>query len=45
VSLLEQVLAFFRGGSEIVPLSETVELVRFLEAANESAETRRPVKL
>jgi hypothetical protein len=45
VSLLEQVLAFFRGGPERVPLSETVELIRFLEAANESAAHRRPVKL
>ena len=45
VSLLEQVLAFFHGGPEVVPLSETVELIRFLEAANQSAEQRRPVKL
>lgn len=45
VSLLEEVLSFFRGDLKPTPLAETVELIRFLEAANESAAQRRPVPL
>jgi Oxidoreductase family, NAD-binding Rossmann fold len=35
-SLLEEVIAFFHGGTPGVKLEETLEIVRFLEAANES---------
>lgn len=37
--LAAAVMAFFQGGRPPVPLAETVELVRFLEAANESRES------
>ena len=36
VGLAAQVMAFFRGGPAPVSLDEMVEVVRFLEAANES---------
>jgi hypothetical protein len=36
--LIEAILAFFAGGPAPVSLDETVELTRFLEAANESRE-------
>ncbi|MEL3970868.1 gfo/Idh/MocA family oxidoreductase [Rossellomorea oryzaecorticis] len=35
-SLLEAVIAFFHGGTPGVKLEETLEIIRFLEAANES---------
>ncbi|WP_331281049.1 Gfo/Idh/MocA family protein [Bacillus sp. EB01] len=38
-SLLEQVLLFFQTGIPAVPLDETVEVIRFIEAANESRKT------
>ncbi|WP_331457064.1 Gfo/Idh/MocA family protein [Bacillus sp. FJAT-27245] len=38
-SLLEQILQFFRGGQPAVHLNETREIIRFIEAANESRET------
>lgn len=45
-SLLEQILPFFRGEPSAVPaLEETVEIIRFLEAANESVATARWVAL
>ncbi len=43
-SLLDQVLAFL-GGATPVALEESVEIMRFLEAANESAETGKTVAL
>jgi len=36
-SLAEAILAFLRGGPEPVAPEETLELIRFIEAANESA--------
>ncbi|OZU88343.1 oxidoreductase [Virgibacillus indicus] len=36
VSLLEQIMGFFHSGESPVALSETRELIRFIEAANES---------
>lgn len=36
-SLLEKVIPFFQGKSEVVPLREAVEVIHFLEAANQSA--------
>ncbi|MFS0723604.1 Gfo/Idh/MocA family oxidoreductase [Paenibacillus sp. 1P07SE] len=44
-SLLEEMLTMFRTGVCSVPIDETVEIVRFLEAANESRITGRPVVL
>lgn len=35
-SLLERVIPFFRGEAEAVPVAEAVEVIRFLEAANQS---------
>lgn len=40
VSLLEQVIPFFQGGESKVPtIGETVEIIRFLDAANRSVAT------
>lgn len=36
-SLLEQIMDFFHDGISRVPLSETSEVIRFVEAANESS--------
>lgn len=36
-SLLEQIMDFFRDGITRVPLSETKEVIRFVEASNESS--------
>ncbi len=44
-SMLEQVMAMFRTGSVPVDLSETLEIIRFIEAANESRKTGRIVHL
>ncbi|MEH7014081.1 Gfo/Idh/MocA family oxidoreductase [Neobacillus niacini] len=38
-SLLEQIMLFFGGTKPIVPISETLEIIRFIEAANESKVT------
>ncbi|WP_010281344.1 Gfo/Idh/MocA family protein [Bacillus timonensis] len=42
-SLLENVLEFFKDGKTRVPLHETIEIIRFIEAANESRETGNQV--
>lgn len=42
-SLLEKILEFFNDGQTIVPLHETQEIIRFIEAANESRETGKRV--
>ncbi|MEH7226072.1 Gfo/Idh/MocA family oxidoreductase [Bacillus sp. JJ1566] len=42
-SLLENVLDFFKDSKTRVPLHETYEIIRFIEAANESRETGRKV--
>ncbi|WP_338042289.1 Gfo/Idh/MocA family protein [Paenibacillus alba] len=44
-SLLEQVMQMFATGEPDVAASETLEIIRFLEAANESRETGLTVQL
>lgn len=44
-SLLEEIMAMFRTGMSPLPASETLEVIRFLEAANESRATGRTVYL
>jgi predicted dehydrogenase len=45
VSLLERMIPFFHDHCEPIPLEETLEIIRFIEAANESRATGRPVVL
>ncbi|WP_309122631.1 Gfo/Idh/MocA family oxidoreductase [Paenibacillus sp.] len=44
-SLVERIVEFCRTGEPAVPIDETVEIIRFMEAANESRETGKPVVL
>jgi predicted dehydrogenase len=44
-SLMDNVMDFFQTGQSAVPLAETLEIIRFVEAANESAATGRTVLL
>ncbi|MFC5447750.1 Gfo/Idh/MocA family protein [Paenibacillus aestuarii] len=44
-SLLEQVMRMFTTGVPDIDAGETLEIIRFLEAANESRETGLPVQL
>lgn len=44
-SLLEQVIGLFRTGEPPLALGETVEIIRFIEAANESGATGKTVVL
>ncbi len=44
-SLLEEVLAMFHDGTSRLSLRETVKVVQFMEAANESRRSGRPVAL
>lgn len=44
-SLLEQIIAFFQDGAPRVPLQETQEIIRLIEAANESQRTGRVIQL
>ncbi|WP_103994543.1 Gfo/Idh/MocA family protein [Paenibacillus sp. UNC499MF] len=44
-SLLERVMELFRGGEPAVGRRETLEVIRFIEAANESRETGQRVRL
>lgn len=44
-SLLEQIMDFFHYGISRVPLSETKEVIRFVEAANESSHYRKTIIL
>ncbi|WP_438350563.1 Gfo/Idh/MocA family protein [Paenibacillus sp. FA6] len=44
-SLLEQVMTFFQTGDSPIEWSETVEIIRFLEAAEESKEQQSIVSL
>lgn len=44
-SLLEQVMDMFQTGKPAIDPEETIEVIRFLEAANESRETGKTVKL
>jgi predicted dehydrogenase len=44
-SLLEQVIGFFNDGRPKVRISETLEVIRFIEAANESRVSGFPVGL
>lgn len=41
--LLEQVIPFFQTGESPIEMSETIEIIRFIEAANESRETGEAV--
>ncbi|GGD53564.1 dehydrogenase [Paenibacillus nasutitermitis] len=43
--LLEQVMVMFKTGAAPLAIEESLELIRFIEASNESALTGRPVKL
>jgi predicted dehydrogenase len=43
--LLRSVVSFFKGGANPVPPEESLEIIRFLEAANESAEKGSTVQL
>ncbi|KKK39892.1 oxidoreductase [Mesobacillus campisalis] len=44
-SLLEQVMLFFKDRKPVVPIQETQEIIRFIEAANESRETGIQVRI
>jgi predicted dehydrogenase len=44
-SLLEQVISMFRTGQAPIDIEETLEVIRFIEAANESRLTGKPVSL
>lgn len=44
-SLLEQIMTFFQDGVSRVPLQETQEIIRLIEAANESQRTGRVIQL
>ncbi|WP_257348956.1 Gfo/Idh/MocA family protein [Pseudalkalibacillus decolorationis] len=44
-SLLEQVMKMFKTGISVIDLEETVEIIRFIEAANESRKTEKKVEL
>ncbi|MVP01009.1 Gfo/Idh/MocA family protein [Paenibacillus lutrae] len=44
-SLLEQIMPFFHTGVSPVTLDETWEIIRFIEAANESRLSGKPVRL
>ncbi|MCJ7841228.1 Gfo/Idh/MocA family oxidoreductase [Lederbergia sp. NSJ-179] len=43
--LLEEIIAFFHTGLSPIDEAETVEIIRFLEAANESRSTGSPVAM
>ena len=45
VSLLEDVLSFFKTGKSLINPQETLEITRFLEAANESRATGKTIEL
>lgn len=44
-SLLDELMRFAQGAAPAIDFEESVEVIRFLEAANESAETGKPVAL
>ncbi|MEH7246803.1 Gfo/Idh/MocA family oxidoreductase [Neobacillus niacini] len=44
-SLLEQIILFFREGKQIVPVSETKEIIRFIEAANDSKVKGKQIRI
>ncbi len=44
-SLLEQVMIMFKTGEPRIDIEETTEIIRFIEAANESRRTGKKVKL
>lgn len=43
--LLERVMDMFKSGRSMLPLEQSIEVIRFLEAAEESRDTGRPVTL
>lgn len=44
-SMLERIMLMFQGGKSDIDSHETLEVIRFIEAANESRETGKTVKL
>ncbi|UNK18840.1 Gfo/Idh/MocA family oxidoreductase [Paenibacillus sp. N3/727] len=44
-SLMEQVMTMFQSGKTVLDIEETLQVIRFIEAANESRITRATVKL
>jgi len=44
-SMLERIMEMFRTGQAPIEIEETLEIIRFIEAANESRETGKPVPL
>lgn len=44
-SMLTHIMALFETGHADVPIADSVEIIRFIEAANESRETGLPVQL
>jgi predicted dehydrogenase len=44
-TLMEEIITFFRTGVPGIPPAETIEIIRFLEAANESVESGRRIML
>ena len=44
-ALLEKVMEFFESGRADVPLEETLEIVRFIEAANQARQSGETVEL
>ncbi|GIP39802.1 oxidoreductase [Paenibacillus sp. J31TS4] len=44
-SLMERVMKMFEGGEPAIDPEETIRVIRFIEAANESRETGRTVRL
>ena len=44
-SLLEEILVMFGSASSPLPLTETIKVVQFMEAANHSRRTGKPVEL
>jgi hypothetical protein len=45
VTLMNEIVAFFSSGVSPIKREETVAIIRFLEAANESVESGRRVVL
>lgn len=44
-SMMTHIIAMFQGEQPNIAFDETIEMMRFIEAANESRETGKPVKL
>ncbi|MGM1046432.1 MAG: hypothetical protein ACQEXX_09840 [Bacillota bacterium] len=44
-SLMEQVMTMFQSGKPVLDLEETLKVIRFIEAANESRITQATIRL